>query len=348
MTANRVSPDSESLGPGKLPGAFLAQLLGGIASTDGDVVVGPGIGRDAAAVRIGDKILVLKSDPITFASRGAARYLVSVNGNDLACLGATPRWMLVTGMFPIGTTRQQISEVFSDLADVTTRDGIALIGGHTEITPAVNRPVLVGMMAGETTDERLIIPGRAQDGDVLVLSRPISIEGTALLADELEERLIPMVGFELIERAQALINSPGLSVTPDARIALDVGGIQALHDPTEGGIAMGVRELAEASGLSAQLHLDRVPIMPETRAIAKALGIDPLGMLASGSLLVALPKASARALLLAWKAAGAEPAIIGRLVDPTTPHRLIVGVDDRALPEFVQDEVARALAQFGD
>ena len=339
---------SDVLGAGKLPGALLGQLLHGIANTDDSILVGPGVGRDAAAVRIGNAILVLKTDPITFASTGAARYLVSINSNDLACLGAIPKWMLVTGMFPLGTTRAEIEEMFSELATVTEQNAIALVGGHTEITSAVNRPVLVGMLAGETTEERLLRPGGAQAGDLLVVSRPISIEGTALLAEELGDRLAPLVGTELLDRCRRLIDSPGLSVAPDARIAFDAADIHAMHDPTEGGIAMGAREIAEASGLSAQVHLDRIPIMPDTSAIASALEIDPLGMLASGSLLVAVPKPSARTLLNAWEVAGAAPAVIGRLIASTDDHQLIDGLETRSLPNFVQDEVSRALSTNRD
>lgn len=343
-----VPADNYELDAGKLPGALLAALLGDLPRDDAEIIVGPGIGRDAAAVRVGDSILVLKTDPITFASKGAARYLVSVNSNDLACLGATPRWMLVTGMFPVGTTQQEIRDVFAELASSTVEAGIALVGGHTEITSAVNRPVLVGMMVGETDDARLLVPGQAVPGDLLVLSRPVALEGTALLAAELGDRLREHVGDDVIERALKLLEFPGISVVGDAEIARTSAQIHAMHDPTEGGVSTGAREIAEASGLAAQVHLDRIPILPETTAIALTLGIDPIGMLASGSLLVALPKANARALMSAWEISGRQPAVIGKLVDAAEGHTLIDGAVTRELPAFTQDEVYRALAGIGD
>ena len=338
--------DNQILSPGKLPGVLLAHVLGALPAAGTDIIVGPGIGRDAAAVRMGDSILVLKSDPITFATRGAAQYLVNINSNDLACLGATPKWMLVTAMFPVGTTRFEIEEMFEELVEVTSGTGIALVGGHTEITSAVNRPVLVGMLVGETTESRLLRPGKAVAGDLLVISRPVSIEGTALLAGELGEWLTERVGADIIGRARALLHEPGLSVAPEAAIAFEHARIHAMHDPTEGGISTGAREIAEASGLAARVHLDRIPIMPETQAIASALEIDPLGMLASGSLLVAVPKSDVRALLSAWEAAGAQPSVIGTLVNPEEGHQLIDGLDIRELPAFEQDEVSRALSRF--
>lgn len=346
MTTDRAA--EITLSPGKLPGALLARLLGGLPALGDNVIVGPGIGRDAAAIRVDNTILVLKSDPITFASRGAARYLIDINSNDLACLGATPKWMMVTGMFPVGTTEADIEQMFNELAAVSLQSGIDLIGGHTEITSAVNRPVLVGMLVGETTEARLLRPGNAVAGDLLVVSRPVSIEGTALLADELGPWLTKEVGADIVDRAQTLLEEPGLSVRPDAEIARNIAEIHAMHDPTEGGISTGAREIAEASGLAAQVHLDRIPVMPETVAIAKALDIDPLGMLASGSLLVAVPKRDVRALLDAWTAAGAQPSVIGKLVPTDEGHQLINGVETRELPAFVQDEVSRALARFSD
>jgi len=335
--------DADQLNIGKLPGPLLGQLIGGLNVTDPSVIVGPGIGRDAAAVRIGDAILVLKSDPITFASAGAARYLLNVNANDLACLGAVPRWMLVTAMFPVGTTREAVQATFAELGAVSHELGITLVGGHTEITPAVNQPVLVGMLTGLADDATLLPPGGAKAGDLLVLSHPVAIEGTALLASEMAERLAALVEPDLLQSAQALVERPGLSVARDARLAQETVEIHAMHDPTEGGIAMGAREIAEASGLGAELYLDRIPVLPETRAIATALGLDPIGMLASGSLLVACPKPDARRLLEVWRAEGQQPAIIGRLHEASLGHTLIDGMETRELPVFLFDEVSRAL-----
>jgi hydrogenase maturation factor len=333
----------DHLSIGKLPGSLLGQLIGGLGITDPSVLVGPGIGRDAAAVQVGDTILVLKTDPITFASTGAARYLININANDLACLGATPKWMLVTAMFPVGTTTAEVETTFRELADVAHEVGISLVGGHTEVTPAVNQAVLVGMLIGVADQASLLPPGGAKAGDLLVLSRPVAIEGTTLLATELAEELSRLVSPDVVDRAARLLDEPGLSVTRDARLAVQSIDVHAMHDPTEGGIAMGAREIAEASGLGAELYLERIPVLPETRAISDALGLDPIGMLASGSLLVACAKPDARRLMDVWKAQGAEPAIIGRLHEPELGHTLIHGVEKTELPTFNFDEVSRAL-----
>jgi hydrogenase maturation factor len=334
------------LSMGKLPGELLAALLSGIGSSDDSIIVGPGVGRDAAAVRVGDSILVLKTDPITFASSGAGRFLINVNANDLACLGATPKWMLVTAMFPVGTTQEEVAETFEDLKIASAERGIALVGGHTEITSSVVRPILVGMLAGLAESSRFLPPGGAKTGDLLLLSRPIAIEGTALLASEQSQLLAGFIGLERLERAMSLLDSPGISVGLHADIALSTCHVHAMHDPTEGGIAMGAREIAEASGLAIELDRDAIPVLAETRAVADALNLDPLGMLASGSLLVASAPEFANQLIAAWRESGSDAAIVGRFVDADRGHALIVEGERRELPVFNLDEVSRVLQEL--
>ncbi|MGI8474810.1 MAG: AIR synthase related protein, partial [Thermomicrobiales bacterium] len=170
---------------GKLPGALLATLLDGRPVGDPEVLIGPGVGVDAAAIAIGGQILVAKTDPITFATDRAAHYLINVNANDLACLGATPRWLLVTALLPADeTTAQTVQDLFAEIRRACAEHGIELVGGHTEITDAVTRPILVGQMLGVATEERLLRPGLGKPGHRLLLTRPIAIEGTALLANQ--------------------------------------------------------------------------------------------------------------------------------------------------------------------
>ncbi len=123
--------DDAPLPLGKLPAPLLGRLVEAHRVTDPSVLVGPGIGRDAAAIAVGGTVLVAKTDPITFATRSAAAYLVDVNANDLACLGATPRWLLVTALLPAGTTAADVERQFAALAVACARRGVSLVGGHT-------------------------------------------------------------------------------------------------------------------------------------------------------------------------------------------------------------------------
>ncbi len=329
---------------GKLPGELLGRLIDAYASIDSSVVVGPGIGGDAAAIDLGATTLVVKSDPITFASESPARYLVDVNANDLACLGATPRWMMVTALLPVGTTEGEAEAHFRELRDACVERGVSLVGGHTEVTSSVRRSILVGVLIGETRSGTLLRPGGARPGDVLLLTKALALEGTALVARELGDRLRDIVDPAIVDRAANLLTDPGISVVPEAMAVLEAGGVTALHDPTEGGLATGVRELALAAGCGATVDRDAVPVLPETAAIAAALDLDPLGMLASGSLLLAAGAEAAERLISTGDGIGVRLTRIGEVTDRPGRFTLRVAGVEQELPVYESDEVTRALS----
>jgi len=334
---------SSGLPVGKVPGQLLARLIATYATNDPTVVVGPGLGGDAAAIRVGATTLVVKCDPITFASESPARYLVDVNANDLACLGATPRWMMVTALLPDGTTEELLESHFRELREACLQRTISLVGGHTEVTFGIVRPILVGVLIGEVESERLLRPGGARPGDQLLLTSAIAIEGTALVARELGDRLRDAVDPLLVERAANLLSDPGISVATEAIALLDAGGITALHDPTEGGLATGVRELALAAGCGATIDRDAVPIRPETAAIAGALGLNPLGMLASGSLLAAADPEAVERLISISGTLGFHLTPIGEVTERGSRFVLRANGIEQELPVYQSDETTRVL-----
>lgn len=325
---------------GKLPPWLLRKVLP--ASVPGSrVLVGPGLGRDAAAIAMGDRVVVAKSDPITFASERGAFHLVEVNANDIACMGATPRWLLVTSLLPLGVTAADILRDFADLREACRHREVELVGGHTEIVPGLSKPILVGTMLGEVSPGELITPGQAAAGDALLLTKGLAIEGTALLASEQAAELEPLIGRDAVEAAATLLHQPGISVVRDAAVARDAGGVTAMHDPTEGGLATAVRELATASSTGATLQASDIPILPETRLVAGALGLDPLGLLASGSLLLAAQPDAVPAILRSLANEGIAASVIGELTDEPGVFTLHVDGVIEPLPEFAVDEVAR-------
>jgi hydrogenase maturation factor len=300
---------------------------------------------DAAAVDVGGQLLVVKSDPITFARDRAPYYLVNVNANDLACMGATPRWMLVTALLPVGqTTEAIVRRLFDELHQACRSLEISLVGGHTEILDGLDRPILVGNLLGTVDPERVLKPGSARPGDRLLLTRPIAIEGTALLANELREQLAGSVPEDVLNRAANLLHEPGISVVREARILLESGAVSALHDPTEGGLATGVRELAATAGSGVMISRSNVPVLPETAAVADVLGLDPLGMLASGSLLAAVPPEGIDAAQRACRDHDVPFAWIGKIVPIERGFVLRDGGMESELPVFTTDEIARALS----
>jgi hydrogenase expression/formation protein HypE len=232
--------DAGKLAVGKLPMALLQVLLERYGERDERLVVGPRVGEDAAVLDIGERYLIAKSDPITFATDEIGWYVGHVNANDIATMGGVPRWLLLTLLLPEKLTEQTMVErIFSQVSAACQSLGIVLCGGHTEITYGLERPIAVGMMLGEVEKADLVCTAGAQVGDAVILTKGISIEGTALLAREMEEQLVAQVGGDLVARGQRFLTEPGISVVRDAKIVCQVGHPHAMHDPTEGGVATG-------------------------------------------------------------------------------------------------------------
>ena len=274
---------------GKLPHDLLADLLGRIEVRDPRVVLGPKLGEDAALIDLGDRYLVAKSDPITFATDLIGWYLVQVNANDLAVMGATPKWLMATLLLPEGTAPEQAAAVFEQITNACDDLGITLVGGHTEITLDLPRPIAVGALLGEVNKDRVVFTSGAKPGDSIVLTKGIALEGTSILAREAGEALEEAgVAASVIERSRNLLFDPGISVVKDACIVLEAGGVHAMHDPTEGGLATGLMEMASAAEVGLTVDLERVPVLPETAAVCEALGLEPMGLIASGALLAAV------------------------------------------------------------
>ena len=317
------------------------------------------IGEDAAALDFvgdgssgapDDRILIAKTDPITFATDHAGWYAVHVNANDVACAGATPRWFLASALLPESWGEADVERLFEQIVEACVSLGVSLVGGHTEITGGIDRPLIAGTMLGEVARRRLVRTGGGMPGDALILTRGIAIEGTSVLAREaapaLRERGVPD---EVIERGQRLLFEPGISVVRAARALCDVlpvGALHSLHDPTEGGLATGLWELAEASGCGAVVEESAVPVLTETAAVCRALALDVWGLLASGALLAAVDGSAADRAIAGLRDVGIPAARIGSLMpraDGLSLERAEGGVGQ--WPTFDRDEVARYFAE---
>lgn len=330
---------------GKLPSALLERLLRRYATADERLIVGPGIGRDAAAIALDDeRALVVKSDPITFATAEIGWYLVNINANDLACMGATPRWLLVTALLPEGrTTPALVEEIFAGLHAACVPLGIALAGGHTEITHGLDRPILVGTLLGEVARERLVRPGAARAGDAIIMTKRLAVEGTALIAGERAAEVTARYGADFAARCRAFLREPGIGVARDAHLAHQAGAT-VLHDPTEGGLATGLAELAGAAGLGVRIDGEAIPIYPETARLCADYGLDPLGLIASGSLLAGAPPEATERVLADLAAAGITGTAIGVFTPAEEGLCLRHAGRDLPLPTFAADEIARLFA----
>lgn len=329
---------------GKLPGALLAELLDKHVTLDERVVLGPRVGEDAAVIDMGDRYLVAATDPITFVTEDLGWYALVVNANDLAVRGTRPRWFLATCLLPEGrTTEASVETLFGQLGAACRDLGVSLVGGHTEVTSGLDRPVVVGTMLGEVARDRLVTTAGARPGDVLLLTKGVPLEGTSIIARARAAELAARGYTEaFLTRARACAER--LSVIPEALLAVELGAVHAMHDPTEGGVAEALWELAEAAEVGLAIDAERIPVIPEGRALCAEFGLDPLGTIASGALLIALGPGEAGIVLDACARDGIECAFIGRVVSRADGVTLRVGGQARGLPRFPQDEITRLLA----
>jgi len=322
---------------GKLDPQVLAGLLKRFCPPDPRVVVGPQVGEDAAVIDMGDRFLVAATDPVTLTTGEMGTYGVEVNANDVAVMGAEPKWFLATLLLPQVAGVEGMAEgIFSQVYEASQRLGVVLCGGHTEVTDGVERPILIGQMLGEVDKDKLVTSSGAQDGDLLLLTKGIAIEGTAIIARERGEELQGEYGEGFVHRCQNFLIDPGISIVKEARLVSKIARAHAMHDPTEGGIATALWELSSASQVGIKVQREGLPILKETRLLCQRFGLNPLGLIASGALLIALPPQDAPGVIAALKDEGIPCAVIGRMEGEGVKWE-----DGSALPLFPQDELTK-------
>ena len=298
---------------GKLGPDALATALAATGAADPAVTQGPAYGEDAAAIDLTGtgEALVVAADPLSLAAESVGTLAVHVACNDVAASGADPRWLTHTLFLP-DDDPDRLQTVAGQVDAAAAALGVAVVGGHTEVLGALDRP-LCSMTAMGTTD-RFVSSGGAEPGDRLLLTKGAAIEATAILATDFREECLEAgVPAATLDTAAEFLDE--VSVVPDAAAVRDAA--TALHDPTEGGVATALVEMAAASGAVFAVDRDAVPVRPETRACCDALGVDPLATFGSGALLAAVPPDRVDGALDALDAAGIAGAAIGSVESPS-------------------------------
>ena len=297
-----------------------------------------------------EEIAISLSRPIRLPSPTdhIGRYAVHVNANDVAVLGARPLWFFVVLLLPEGRTTPELAEtIMADVRATCEELGITLGGGHTEITQGLDRPILVGQMLGEIVPTRLVRKTRIAVGDQILLTRGVAIEGTAILAQEMNEQLRDRVDADVLARAARLLVDPGISVVSAALTAGDAGeAVHAMHDPTEGGLATGLFELVAPAALGLRVIREHIPVFPETETICSTLGLDALKLIASGALLIAVAPDGADSVITAIEATGIPVAVIGEVRPSSEGTTIVTHGSVEPLSPAVRDEIARAFEGF--
>lgn len=329
---------------GKLPPELLSQLLAELPKRDPQVIVGPGLGLDAAVIALDkEQCLVAKTDPITFATDAIGWYAVQVCANDAATTGAAPRWFMATVLLPEAPGNAELAEqIMAQVRDACAALDIEVIGGHTEITCGLDRPIVCGTLLGQVERRRLVLNSGARPGDAIILTKGIAIEGTSIIAREMADRLPSHLGETFVARCKDFLMRPGISIVRDARVALEAGRVHAMHDPTEGGLSSGLWEMAQASGVGLVIEAQRVPIYAETLELCRLFDLNPWGLIASGALLLAVEAADAKSVVAALEAGGIPATVIGR-AEPGAPVVRLRRPDGtvQELAPCARDEITR-------
>ncbi len=324
---------------GKLPVELLDKLLK-LTSKEEEIIVGANTGEDAAIVKGMGKI-VLTSDPITFTTDNIASYTIAINGNDIVAMGGIPKYITTTILLPLGTDSTFVENLFKELKTASENAGIRWVGGHTEVTDAVNRVVVSGNVVGFLTNRETPTSG-ANPGEMLVMTKWAGLEGTTILAREKRKLVENLIGKEKTQSVINWINNPGISIIKEGKIIQDIK-ISSAHDPTEGGIATGINEIAIRSNVGVRVYYDKINIREETKIICNALNIDPLGLLSSGVLLFTSPSEETEKAIERLRGEGIECSLIGEITEKSQGIVMEKEGKEISIPTYIKDEIIRVL-----
>ena len=299
-----------------------------------DIVIRPSTGEDCSAVDPGGEICVLSTDPITAAGSNAGYLVVHINCNDAASAGAEPIGILLTILLPAGSSEEDLKEIIDGAYKAARELGIEILGGHTEVTEAVNKPVVNGTVVAKTKGRKFISSGGAKSGQHIIMTKWAAIEGTSIIAGDYEDKLKTILSEDIINEAKSL--SSKISVVKEGIIASEYGAT-ATHDATEGGILGAVWEVAECSKVGVEIYADEIPVLECTKEICKAAKIDYLRLISSGTLI--MTAFDGEKLVDKLKSEGINAAVIGRVTD-SGRYVTFNGIRKELMPQE-KDEIYR-------
>ncbi len=330
---------------GKIPIDILKEVVfTNLGAKRKEVAVGPSAGIDAAVIDTENRSLIVSMDPITGALETIGWLAVNVNANDVATFGVEPAFLVTCLLLPENSQRNTIETICTQLNDAAKELNIAIVGGHCEITPGIANPIVVGCIIGTTEKGNYVTAAGAKPGDMVILTKSAGIEGTAILASDREEKLKRTMNTKVIQKAKEFYTQ--ISVVKEAITAFKTGGVDAMHDPTEGGIIGGINEMADASNLGVRIYEKKIPVQHETKKICKLFKINPLYLISSGALLIAAKTEAVDKIVAQLKDKGIYATIIGQFLENPKERFLVNESGEQIdLPRPSSDHLWLALKQ---
>lgn len=326
---------------GKVPNEVLNKVvLSKINKFRNDIILRPGIGEDCAAIDFDSYACVLSTDPITGAANEVGQLAVLISCNDIASCGVAPMGIMVTILCPVGTSEEELGKVMEQISETADRLNVEIIGGHTEVTPAVNKIVISCTCVGKALKNKVVSTRGAKPGDCVIITKSAGLEGTAIIAHDLEHKLSDRLTREQLRQAKDFISS--ISVVPEGVIAGEFGA-SAMHDITEGGVLGAAWEIAEASGTGIIIEKDKIPVQEVTALICEELGLDVLRLISSGSMMITCQNGEELCRLLGKN--NIEATIIG-MVAADKNERVLISDKESSIQQIEPpgaDELYKAL-----
>ena len=336
---------------GKLPPEILKKyILSRVGVVDPSVIVGPSIGEDAAVIDIGDsKVLVAHVDPITGAVEFLGWLAVHIACNDVAVRGVRPRWLLPVLYLPENADLDLIDKITTQIDTAAKEVNAMVVGGHSEFTSGLTRPLISMTALGITEKGRYVTTSGARVGDVVLMTKTVGVEGTAILSTDFRDSLLRAgVPEDVIERGRGFLKM--ISVVKEALILSNAGIPTSMHDPTEGGLIGGLVEIAYASNKTLEVWEGKIPIAEETALMTKALGLDPLRLISSGVLVATVPQERVEEAIKLLNQYGIKATVIGR-VNEYSGHYVVIRREDGRVEEidelYVKDELISMWERYG-
>ncbi|MCW4014808.1 MAG: AIR synthase family protein [Candidatus Bathyarchaeota archaeon] len=314
--------------PGKVPNEVLEKIVfKNLGAKRDDVVLSSSIGEDAAIVKAGNEVLAVSSDPITGAEKWLGWLAVHVSANDIATRGVEPRWFNSIILLPKDSATELVEKICTQMDKAARQLSVSIIGGHCEVTPGIDHPIVTGCAIGVADGGKYVTCGGAKIGDKIILTKGTGIEGTAILASDRKEELLDVFDESFLKKAESFFER--ISVVKDALTAFRIGGVSAMHDPTEGGVAGGLHELADAANVGFNVYEKKILVPEETRKICEYFGVDPLQLISSGSLLVVAKEEKTEQILSGLPKNGVEASVIGEIVDLALGRNLFTSAGEK-------------------
>jgi len=331
--------------PGKVPTEVLQKIVfKHLGTKRNDVVLGPSIGEDAAIVKVGKEVLAISADPITGAEEWLGWLAVNVSANDVATRGVQPRWFTSCILLPKGSKEELIEKICRQMDEAAQQLNVAIIGGHCEITPGLEHPIVTGCSIGVAENGKYVTSSGAKAGNMIILTKGTGIEGTAILASDRRKELLKVFDENFLRKAENFFTK--ISVVKDALTAFQTGGVLAMHDPTEGGVAGGLHELADASNVGFQVYEEKILVSEETRKICAHFKIDPLQLISSGSLLIVAEKEKTKEIVSRLSQNDVHASVIGEVTKPELGRKMVSKTGEKVeLVRPVSDHLWTALAK---